>query len=805
MGTLFQDLRFGIRWLLNNKGVAASAVLTLALAIGVNTAIFSLVNVVLFSELPMSDPESFVFVWSTNVRTGQERSPTSIPDFVDFRAQSRSFESLAALAESGYILTGSEDPMRVSGRLVTDNLLAVWGIEPLVGRGFLPGEGGEDAERVVMLSHGFWQRHFAADPAAIGTHLRLDGEEYAVVGVMTTRMEFGTLAEIDVYVPLNLQSSSAARDERRLGITGRLRPGVTVAQANDEIGSIATALAAENPATNAGWNARVIAVSEEVLTRGDRALFLVLILAVAFVMATSCVNIANMLIARSIGRRKEIAVRIALGASRYRLLRQLLTENLVIAALAAGLGFLLARSLLLAFVGITNSQNALFRMAELDATVLLFMVVVSAGSPLIFGLVPAVRASQPDLRRTLTEHGGAGGGRRGLRLQGILVIAQMSMAVMLMVVAGLSVRTLINLQTFDFGFETADILSMRVDLPEPKYPEESDARLFFEAVVERLAGVPGVVDVALAGTRPLVGLGQSRSFAIDGHAFEDWETPSAFTNTVSPGFFELTGIPVFAGRNFTPADIADSNPVALVNRAAASRYWPDEDPLLQRIRLVGSEPEDEWLHVIGVVGDVHTGDPDNPEVPQLYLPFAQNPAAGMALLIRTSADPLAFVDTVRAEVWALDPDQPIDDVRTIAQIKYDRLSDAYVFIAMFVVFAGFALAMASAGIYGVMSYSVGQRTREIGVRMALGAHAYDVMKMIVRHGLALITAGVALGLVGAYGAAQLMAGILFEVSAFDPLTFLGVPTLLVIVAMLANYLPARRATRIDPMASLRSE
>jgi predicted permease len=806
METLFQDLRYGVRSLARSRAFAVIATLTLALAIGVNTAIFSLVNVIVFADLPMENPATVTTFLGENQRLGVTEGPLSIMEFEAFRDESRSFEGIAAWREAQWVLTGGDEPVRVNGYRVSANFERLWQIGIVEGRGFLPGEDQPGAPSVVILSHGFWTRHYGARREVIGSTIRLDGLEHTVVGILSPAMEFANLAEVEVWMPLNEATENGARTARGLFVTGRLLPDVPLEQARQDIGAISARLAEAYPASNEGW-AHDIFLMEDTLLDGDgQTIITLLVMTVSFVLLIACANVANMLLARGTARAREMAVRTALGARRIRLVRQLLTEAVLIAVAASALGLVMSRVLMRVLIRITGGLEEAFTMATVDGNVLIFTVIVSVVAPLAFGLFPALRTASTGVSGALREGDGrSGAGRTASRTRNLLVSGQVSLALMLMVVAGLLAQAVINMQRAALGFEPTGVLSMWIALPDTKYDEPAKVVQFFDQLHDQLRAVPSVTHVALASDRASVSPGPVRAFAIeDRPALDDEAAYTAREFVVSPGYTDVLQIPVLRGRTFTTDDTESSAPVVMIGRETAERYWPDEDALGKRIRLDrGDQPED-WAEIVGIVGNVRSGDEVEEQRAQLYVPHTQRDRTTMLLLVRSTGSLETLATPVRAAVWALDPDQPIDDVRTMERALYDDQSTAFALITLFVTFAVFALAMAAIGIYGVMSYAVSQRTAEISIRMALGAEAPSVRAMVLWQGTRLIAYGTVVGLVGAFLISQMLAGLLYNISTLDPLTFVGVPAVLVACGLVANYLPALRATRIDPMEALRS-
>ena len=806
METVLQDLRYGIRSLVKHPAFAIVSTVTLALAIGVNTAIFSIVNVIVFADLPMDDPTVVTIFRNTNAQRGIERGSFSLPELIDYREASQSFSGIAAMRGDQWILTGGDEPLRVDGSRITANFLDVWGIGTMVGRGFLEGEDMPGAPPVALLSHGFWSRQFGGRSDMVGSQIRLDGEVYTVVGVMSPEMEFADLAENDVWLPLEMDRSKASRERRSLFVTARLKPGVSGQQAYDEIAAIGARLAEEYPATQQGWEPRALMAMDTLLDADGKTILLMLVLTVAFVLLIACANVANMLLARASARGREMAVRVALGAARVRLVRQLLTESLVIGLTSAVIGVFLSRALMQSLIAISGGREVIFLMAELDGNVLLFTLIVSVVTPLAFGLLPALSASAHDTGSALKEGSARSGGRKGNRTRGVLVGSQVSLALMLMVVAGLLARSVIATQRLELAFDPDNVLSMAIDIANTKYAGEEEQRQFFQQMMAAVEALPAVEGVALATGRPAIDGGRTRAFTIEGQPpVDDADRPNSQFITTSPSYFDLLEIPVVQGRNFSQNDDESSFRVAVVGQEAARRFWPNDDPVGQRIK-VGLDESAEWVQIVGIVRDVRSsnGESELPD-PQIFLPFDQNPRAAMVVMVRSKGDPSTLAGPVRTQVWTVDPDQPVDDVRTMNQALYDDQSTGYALITLFVAFAIFALCMAGVGIYGVMSYAVSQRASEISIRLALGAKAGDVRMMVLRQGGKLIVLGGATGMVGAVLISRLLSGLVFGISTLDPVTFIGVPTVLMSIGLLANYLPARRATRIDPMRALRVE
>jgi putative ABC transport system permease protein len=799
------ELRHALRSLGKTPAFTLLAVLTLGLGIAVTTTMFSLTSALLFSELPVSDPENMVFVWGRNERASENRSLLSLPEVADLRTEIASFESVGMAVEESFQLTSVASPRRVVAFRVTDNLFDVWGVNTILGRGFLPGEDRPGAPPTVLLSHGFWDRELGSDPKVVGATLDLDGKPHLVVGVVSPRMEFGDLSRIDLWVPIGRELQTAKRDERLAFTQARLKAGVSAAEAQKECELLASRLQEAHPESQ-GWSFRVSSVADEILNRDDRSIVVVLGISVAFVLFIACANVANMLMARTASRTREIAVRLALGARRSAILLQFLTEALLLSLGSALVGLLFARGLLDLLVLITAGQQWIYRAASIDQRVLVFTLAIAAVTPLFFALLPSLSASRPDLTGSLKEGSRAGTGRRALRSRGLLVTAQIAMALSIMVVTGLLARSITEIKSAGLGFEPAGALSVALELPESKYPSGNEVKLFYQELVDGAHSTPGVVEAALVNPLPLASSGQRLNFRVEGRptaGTEDEESPSAYFFTSGPDYLSVMRIPLLRGRDFSPTDDDSSPRVALLNETGAARYFPQGDPVGARIQLV-RETDEHWIEIVGIVGDVVHLDENVPGVPQMYLAFAQSPAPTMSLVARTGGDPSALADPIRELALVLEPEASVQ-TRTLAELRREVFAGADAVIALFAIFAGFALVMASMGIYGVMSYAVAQRERELGIRMALGADRVDVTRMVAAQGAKVVALGVLAGLAGAGLLGRMISGVLFEVRLFDPLTLVSVTGILVVVAFLSNWIPARRATRVDPIATLRVE
>ncbi len=806
---LWQDLRYSLRTLVKNPGFTAVAVIALALGIGANSAIFSVVNTVLLRPLPYKDPERLVMVWEDDTKGGYPRDTPAAANYVDWRDQNQVFEGMAAMADADFNLTGTGDPERLEGKLVSASFFPLLGVEPQLGRVFLPEEDRPGANNVVLLSHGLWQRRFGSDPNVIGKPVTLNGGTGTVVGVMPPQFQHpGEKAEL--WVPIGFTpEQEASRGRHYLKVLARMKPGVTLGQAQAEMNTIAARLQQQYPDQNKDLGATVNSLHEYVA--GDiRPALLVLLGAVGFVLLVACANVANLLLARAAARQKEIAIRVALGASRFRLVRQFLTESILLAALGGGVGLLLSLwgvGLLQAFIPQSISQ---VKSVAIDGKVLVFTLLVSLLTGLIFGLAPATQASNFNLNETLKEGGrDSAAGSRGNRIRGLLVVAEVAVSLLLLIGAGLLINSFLRLRSVDPGFRTDNLLTMEVVLPGTKYSDPARRAAFYTDLLRRVEALPGVKSAAVTTNLPLYPQGNSISFSIEGRPDPaTGRKPTVVTRVISPQYFSTMGIQFLQGRQLSEQDKADSPAVAVISETFARRFWPNEDPLGKRItpgRADSTDPDD-WITIVGVAKDVRQFELDAEPKPQMYLSYEQ---AGFFepndLVVSTSVEPLSLAPAVRKAVWEVDKDQPVSNVKTMEDILSGSIARQRFSMLLLGIFAGLALVLAAVGIYGVVSYSVAQRTREIGLRMALGAQAADVVKMVVGQGLKLVLIGVAFGLAAAFVLTRVMSSLLFGVSATDPLTFIIISLVLVGVALVASFIPARSATKVDPMIALRAE
>jgi putative ABC transport system permease protein len=814
METLLQDIRYGFRTLLKSRGFTLVAVLALALGIGANSAIFTVVNAVVLRPLPYPESERLVFL--------NEESPhlkgmsISYPNFQDWQSQNHVFESMGATQPTVFNLTGGETPEQVGGRAVSEGFFRALGIKAAQGRFFLPEEDQPSGNPTAVLSYKLWQRSFGGDRNILGRMVTLSDKSYTVIGILPRDFAYRG-GQDDVFVSLGLRANSEdmKRRSNHPGIyaIARLKRGVSVAQAQAEMETIARRLQQAYSDTNAGNTILVQSYQKAVIGNISQAL-ITLFAAVGFVLLIACANVANLLLARASVREKEIAIRTALGASRLRIVRQLLTESLLLALFGGILGTLLAvwgTDLL-----VKSAPDALPRIQEIrvDGMVLAFTFGAALLTGLLFGLFPALQASAPRLSESLKEGGRTSAAAGRQRMRSVLVVAEMALSLVLLVGAGLLIRSFLRLSSVNPGFNPQNVFTAQVFLPNQRYKEVEKSRAFFEQLTAKLQAIPGVTSAATITPLPLSGEGWQTDYRVDG---PPRPAPGEYPNTdihfVSPEYLKTMQVPVMLGRGFTDADRDKDHPVAIVNQEFVRKWFPGQDPLGKRIRMgagpaTENDAENPWVTVVGVAGDVRQYGLDADVKTEVYLPYLQrrNPLTYMNVVVRSgNNDALALTAAVRNAILSIDKDQPLTAPQTMDKVVSSSVASRRTSMFLLVTFASLALVLAAVGIYGVMSYSVSQRTREIGIRMALGAGQREVLQMIVGQALRLAGLGLAIGLALALGLTRLMSGLLFGVRPSDPLTFVSIPVLLGGVALLASAAPARRATRVDPMVALRYE
>jgi putative ABC transport system permease protein len=805
---MIKEIQFALRSLLKRRAFTAIALLTLALGIGVNSAIFSAVDSILLRPLPLKDPERLVSVWEQTPRDGIQQNEAAPANFFDLQTQNQSFEQIGAYGPDDVNLTGDGEPERLDGQVVTANVFSILGVAPALGRTFSPEEDQLGHEHVVVLSDALWQRRFNRDPSIVNRAITLNGESFTVIGVMP-RGFFFPEREIELWKPWAMEpEQKAGRGDHYLRLVARLKPGATVARANADLTAIAQRLSAEYPRTNEGLGFVAHSLHQDYV--GNLRLpILILFAAVGLVLLIACVNVANLLLAQATTRRKEIAIRIALGARRWTIVRQLLVESLLLAAGGGVLGVLGAFWGVAALAKLLPDSLSKLQNVNVDARVFLFTLGVSVLTAIVFGGVPALLASRTQPGATLSDVArDTAGGTSGRYVRRVLVVSEVALAVVLLVSAGLLIRSFQLLRNVDTGFTTANALTMRMVLPFPKYEKAEARRAFYDEVLRKVEELPGVESAGMITFLPLSFHGMNFNFSVEGQpAPSDTKLPFALFRVVSPDYFRAMGIPLQRGRFFDARDSAESQPAVLVNRRLAEQYWPGEDAIGKRLKVGPLDSPSAWLTVVGVVGDTRqTG--LNEHKLEFYVPYAQERRSFMAprdLVVRTKSDPASIASAVRRAVWSVDKDQPVSNVRTLDQVFAAAISQERFQALLLGLFAMLALLLACVGLYGVISYAVVQRTHEIGVRMALGAQPLDVLRLVIRQGLSLTLAGLGIGIVAGTFVTRVLTDMLFGVTPRDPLTFVGVPALLLLVALLACYIPARRATRIDPLIALRSE
>ena len=807
LSDLWQDLRYALRTLIKNPGFTVVAVVALALGIGANTAIFSVVNSVLLRPLPYKDPDQLMMVWEENSKSGYPRDTPTVANFLDWRNQNQTFVGMAAMAYQSFNLTGVGDPERIDGRRVSATLFPLLGVDAQLGRTFTPEEDQRGAAHVVILSNAVWQRRFGGDPHIIGKSLTLNNESYSVVGVMPPRFQFPSRYD-ELWVPIAFDSNeSGDRSSHYLKVLGRLKPDETLAQAQADLTAIATRLQQQYPKTNTDLGAVVTPLHEQLV--GDIKPFLLILLgAVGLVLLIACANVANLLLARAAVRQKEIAVRVALGASKWRLIRQFLTESVLLCVIAAVVGLILAVAGLFLLKAFIPPEISIARDVWIDTRVLGFTFGVSILTGLIFGLAPATQAAKFNLNETLKEGGrDSSSGSRRNRVRAGLVVAEVAISLVLLIGAGLLINSFIRLRTTDPGFDTDNMLTMSIDLPDPKYTEFKRRSAFYDDLIQRVQSLPGVKSAAVTTNLPLLKQGNEISIAIEGRpALPPGQEIIITTRMVSPNYFETMGMRLLKGRALSDQDRKNTPAVVVISEGMAKRYWPGQDPIGKRISPGDPEKPEDWLQIVGVVNDVRQYQLDAQPKPQMYLTYAQvGFYAPRDLVVKTDVDPASLAATVRRAVWEIDKDQPVSDISTMRVILNESITKQRFSMLLFAIFAGLAMLLAAVGIYGVMSYSVAQRRSEIGIRMALGAQKFDVLKLTIGEGLKLVLIGIGLGLIGAFLLTRLMSSLLFGITATDPLTFAAISVVLVAVALIASYVPARRATKVDPLVALRYE
>ncbi len=817
LGALWQDLGYGLRLLRKHPGFTVVAVLTLALGIGANTAIFSLVNATLLRPLPYPNPDQIVMVWGTNPGGFGWRGKTgfSALNFLDYQEQNQVFAHLATFNDADFTLTGVDNPERIRGARVTAAFFSVLEVKPMLGRTLLPEEEQAGQDRVVVLSYGLWQRRFGSDPKMIGQTIRLDATSYTVVGVLPQSFDF-TIPEFsgskDLWIPAVIPRNER-RGSKYLSVIARLKPGVTLRQAQADLDAITNRLTQEYGSEMGKFGTKLVLLHEEIV--GDtRPVLWLLFGAVGLVLLIACANVANLQLARASTRQKEIAIRAALGASRGRVLRQLLTESVLLAVIGGTLGILLASLGIRLLTGLGPAGIPHGTVVTIDSVVLVYSLVLSLVTGILFGLAPALQSAPTQLSASLKEGGKiSASSSSGGRLRNLLTISEVALSMILLIGAGLLIRSFVRLLQVNPGFETRNILTVRLTLPRYAYPEAATQAAFYAQLMEHVKALPGVIAAGATSDLPPTKGSHSSNISIEGQPPIDSSSAALAVQQrlATPDYFRVMGIPLIAGRAFSEADTSSTSPVVVINQAFARRFFPNENPINQHLKFGSAEGSNPWLTIVGVVGDVRGSGVDKQPNSEMYLSSEQhkflpsNPLPQMYLVVRTTNDPSSLAAAVLGAVRALDKDLPLPQARTMEDFLAASIAERRSNMLLLGMFAVIAMILAGVGIYGVISYSVAQRTHEIGVRVALGAQSRDVLALVVGNGMRLALMVIAIGLGGAVALTRWMANLLFGVTPTDVATFAAVSVALMIVAFVACYVPARRATKVDPMVALRCE
>ena len=803
--SFLQDLRYGLRQMLHNPGFALVAVLTLALGIGANVAMFSVLEAVVLRQLPYPQPRQLVSLFEANHQKGFLQFAVSPPNFLDWQAQNHTFAYLAAVNHETRTLTGHGEPLRLQTLVATADLFRVYGVEPALGRGFNSQETQIGHEHVVVLSHAAWRNLFGGDPAVLGKSVMLDGVAYNIIGVMPAGFRWPSRA--DAALPLAFRSDvGRQRGAHYLSVVGRLKPGVTIEEGKSDIANISRRLARQYPDNDGGWEAVVLPMREAMVGDVGSALW-VLLGAVSLLVLIACANIANLLLARANGRHREMAVRSALGASRGRVLRQLLAESLLLAAMGAAAGLLLARWTLQLVVRVGPKNIPRLNQVGLDPGVLLFALATAVVTAFLFGLIPAWKAARAQLVNSLRQSGVGTGSHDSTRMRAALVTAEVALSLMLLTGAGLLIRSFARLAATDPGFDAANVMTFDLSLPSARYRDSGSVARLQDALLQKLQAVPGVSVAAETTCVPMSFNDFSSSFEVVGAPpVKPENQPSMQVRVISPDYFRSLRIPLLRGRELSPADRLASPRVLLISLAAARTFWPKEDPIGKYIRF-GAQGGYERIEgtIVGVVADVRDFGLDVPAPPTAFAPLAQAGWGDFSVLVRTAGPAAGLADAVRAAVSSVDPDLPVGDISSMQDLLAATLAPRRFYMLLLTLFSGLALVLAAVGIYGVIAYSVSQRSHEIGIRLALGADRARVLAMIVREAFVLLAIGMGIGIAAALALSRVLRGMLVGVSATDPLTYAAVGLVLGLVALLACVIPARRATRVDPMIALRYE
>jgi putative ABC transport system permease protein len=808
MDAFFKDLRYGIRGLLKRPGFTSIAVLTLALGIGANTTIFSTVDALILHPFSFPNQDRLVVVWEQNRASGFARGSVASGNFVEWRDQNQVAEQLVAIQQKAFDLSEGSHPERFPGYGVTQGFFDTLGVKAAMGRTLLPEDSEPGREQVVVLKHSFWQQHFSGDPGIVGKTINLNRKQFTVVGVMPADFNYPYNAG-EMWTPLVFdQKEQKDRGSHYLRVIGLLKPGVTLAQAQTGLASIAQRAQQEFPETNTGRDANVVTLTDDAV-RGARTGVPIIMGAVVFVLLIACANVANLLLVRSASRQRETAVRLALGATRSRIIRQALTESALLGLLGGGLGLFISIWAIAALArGIPENFSKFipgWGRLGINFTVLAFTFGVSMLAGMISGLAPVWHSTRTNLNEALKAGGrGDSGTSSHNRLRSVLIVSEVALSLVLLIGAALMVRSFVEMMRADLGIKPENVLALQIALPRESYEENSKKLAFYDQLLARVGVLPGVVKAGAVNIVPFSSNFQSSNFQIVGRTpFPKGQEPDVEVRVTTPDYFEAIGTGLRRGRLFNSRDDTNATRVVLINEAFAKKFLPGEEPIRQRLNFGGGEKETQ--EIIGVVSDVKNDDLDEAVEPIAYSPYAQHPWSIMSLVIRGTQDPTRLTSAVRSEVQALDPNLPVSNIKPVRQMIDERISPKRLMTYILAAFGLIALLLASIGIYGVMSYAVTQRTQEIGVRMALGAQALDVLKLVIKKGMAMALVGVAIGLAGAYALTRVLANLLFKVAPTDLVTFAAVSISLIVVALVACYIPARRATKVDPLVALRYE
>ncbi len=819
MGALLQDIRYGARLLRSHMGFTVVAVLTLALGIGANTAIFSILYAVAWRPLPFRDAERLVIVWETDANRGVDRGVASPAEYLDWKEQNDVFEKMGAWRLWFHTLTGAGEPEQVWGVQATTGFFDLLGVKPALGRTFVPEDGIPGHEQVVILSDGIWHRHFGADPKVLGRSINLDGKLYTVIGVLQPDFSLlGTSQQFELWVPFAWDRAQLDRSEHTVIVFARLKPGVTLQHANVEMKAINERLRRAYPGPDERLGVQVRNLHDDLTVHVKPALGL-LLGAVGFVLLIACVNVANLLLARSATREREMATRAVLGASRMRLVRQLLTESVLLSVLGGALGVLLAYLGVKALLGVLPPVGSYGDVPHrdwigLNGPVLGFTLLLSAGAGILFGLAPALHVAGKELHEAIKEGGRGATSRRGRMLRSGLVVAELALSLVLLVGAGLLIESFVRLLMVNPGFNPDHVITMQVYLPPAHYATPASIRSFYDEVLQKTSALPGVKEAGAINFLPLTAWRDYNDFDIEGKpAPPPGEEFTAQYRVVDTNYFRAMEIPLLRGRGFTTGDGAEAPGVTLVNEALVKKYWSQSDPIGQRIRMheeASAAPyrpaiREDWLTIVGVAGDIHDWQWGDEKVAVVYLPAEQDPSRIMRIVARASGDPLKLAPEIRESILKVDPNQPVTDVKTMEDLVSEAMAQRRATMVLLATFAGLAMVLAAVGVYGVFAYSVTQRRHEIGIRMAIGAQPGDVMKLIMGQALALAALGIGIGGAASLTLGRWLASQLYGVKVTDPATYLGMSVMLLVVALVACWIPARRAMRMDPVKALRYE